>query len=205
MRRAYSVANVTDAKFKTYEFKGQWREAVGCPEKGCTWIILGPPKNGKTSTAMMATKYLAGFTRCAYDSIEEGLSLTIKKAMERVGMSDVASKVILLDKESPEELKERLSKHKSPDVIIFDSIQFGELDFKTYKELKWSFPNKTFIYVSHVDGKNPEGSVAKRIYKDAAIILRVEGFKIFPTSRYGGGAPIVINEELADAYWGLKV
>jgi nucleoside-triphosphatase THEP1 len=204
MQRAYSVSNVQEAKFQTLNFTGEWKKAVGSPELTGTWFIYGPPKNGKTSFAMKLVKYLTNFKRSAYNSVEEGLSLTIQMAMDRVNMIDVGSKLILLEKEEIEPLIERLQRHKSPDVIVIDSIQFMELKFSDYKRLKTMFPHKLFIYVSHVEGKQPEGSTAKRIWRDANVAFRVEGFKAFTTSRYGGGSEIVISEEFAKAHWGLK-
>jgi len=204
MRRAYSVSNVNDAKFHTLKFTGKWKEAVGSPELTGTWFIYGPPKNGKTSFAMMLVKYLTGFKRAAYNSVEEGLSLTIKMAMARVNMLEVGNKLILLEKEEIDDLIERLNKHKSPDVVVIDSVQFMELKFSDYKRLKETFPNKLFIYVSHVEGKLPEGNTAKRIWRDANVTFRIEGFKAFTTSRYGGGGEIVISDEFAKAHWGLK-
>lgn len=204
MRRAYSVANVKDAKFKTLEFTGKWKEAVGSPELTGTWFIYGPPKNGKTSFAMMLAKYLTGFKRVAYNSVEEGLSLTIQMAMDRVSMNDVGTKFILLDKENVEEIIERLDKHVSPAVIFIDSCQFMDLKFSEYKLLKSRYPNKLFIYISHVEGKNPEGNTAKRIWRDANVIFRIEGFTAFTTSRFGGDGNVIISEERAKAHWGLK-
>ena len=204
MRRAYSVSNVNDAKFNTLKFTGKWKEAVGSPELTGTWFIYGPPKNGKTSFAMMLVKYLTDFKRAAYNSVEEGLSLTIKIAMARVNMLEVGNKLILLEKEEIDDLIERLKKHKSPDVVVIDSVQFMELKFSDYKRLKETFPHKLFIYVSHVEGKLPEGNTAKRIWRDANVTFRIEGFKAFTTSRYGGGGEIVISDEFAKAHWGLK-
>ena len=204
MRRAYSVSNVNDAKFHILKFTGKWKEAVGSPELTGTWFIYGPPKNGKTSFAMMLVKYLTDFKRAAYNSVEEGLSLTIKIAMARVNMLEVGNKLILLEKEEIDDLIERLKKHKSPDVVVIDSVQFMELKFSDYKRLKETFPHKLFIYVSHVEGKLPEGNTAKRIWRDANVTFRIEGFKAFTTSRYGGGGEIVISDEFAKAHWGLK-
>lgn len=203
MRRAYSVANVKEAKFKTLKFDGEWAEAIGSPEMTGTWFIYGPPKNGKTSFAMKLVKYLTKFRRVAYNSVEEGLSLTIQMAMDRVQMSQVGSKVILLEKETTEELVTRLDKKKSPDIIVIDSVQFMELKFSEYKMLKERYPNKLFIYISHVEGKTPDGSTAKRIWRDANVIFRIEGFKAFTTSRYGGEGDITISEDRAARYWGL--
>ena len=82
-----------------------------------------------------------------------------------------------------------------------DSIQFLGLQFAEYKELKRMFPGKLFIWISHVEGKQPDGNTAKRIWRDANIAFRIEGFKAFPVGRYGGGAPYTISEEKAAAYW----
>lgn len=203
MKRAYSVNNVIDAKFNTLELDGVWEKAIGNPELTGSWFIYGPPKNGKTSFAMMLVKYLTKFKRAAYNSVEEGLSLTIKMAMERVNMSEVGGKIVLIEKENVDELIERLSRHKSPDIIVIDSVQFLELKFGEYKQLKAMFPHKLFIYISHVDGKIPDGLTAKKIWRDANVVFRIEGFKSFPVSRYGGGESLIISDEKAAEYWGI--
>lgn len=203
MKRAYSVANVLDAKFDTMDFDGEWRAGVGCPELCGSWIIYGPPKNGKTSCAMKLAKYLTRFARVAYNSVEEGLKLTTQNAMKRESMLEVGKRFILLDMESVEEMIVRLKKQKSPDIIIVDSVQFLELKYSEYKKLKELFPRKLFIYISHIEGKQPEGQTARKIWRDANVAIRVEGFKAFPIGRYGGGEPIVISEERAASHWGL--
>ena len=204
MKRAYSVRNVMDAKFRSLPFEGQCLEAVGAPELGGSWLVYGAPKNGKTSLALQIAKYLCKFCTVAYDSVEEGLSLSMKAAIERTGMAEVSRRFILLDKENAEELTERLARRRSPDVVVVDSVQFMGLKWSEYKALKERFPNKLFIYVSHVEGGKPEGSTAQKIWRDANVYIRVEGFRGFPVGRYGGGASIDINEEKAAAYWGLK-
>ncbi len=204
MKRALSVSNVISAKFKTLDFDGIWLQAVGTPQLTGAWFIYGPPKNGKTNFAMMAVKYLSSFERCAYNSIEEGLSLSIQLAMERVHMSDAEGRVVLLDKMEIGNLIKYLKRHKSPGVIVIDSVQFAELTFAQYKRLKDTFPNKLFIFVSHVEGKRPDGQVAKRIWRDSNVVFRVEGYRAFPIGRYGGGEHIDIWEEKADEYWGLS-
>lgn len=200
MGRAYSVRNVLEAKFETLEFDGVWKEAVGCPELTGSWIIYGAPKSGKTSFAMMLAKYLTGFGKVFYNSTEEGLSRSIQAAYERVGMIEVSGKIIL-EKEAVGEMTRRLERGKSPNVVFLDSIQFAGLDFGEYKRLKSSFPHKLFIYVSHVQGKQPEGQTARKIWRDANVSFRVEGFRAFPTGRYGGGQYIDISGEKAAAYW----
>lgn len=156
---------------------------------------------------MQLAKYLTKFGRVGYNSVEEGVSLSIQEAYNRVNMKEVAPKVLLLDKETVPELIVRLDKPKSPSIVFIDTVQFWDLKFSEYKELKSRYPHKLFIYISHQDGRNPDGHVAKRIWRDANVIFEVEGFKAFVTGRYGGNpdAEIIINEERAARYWGLKM
>jgi len=204
MARAYSVKNVYDAKFKTLPFTDEWLDAIGEPELTGSMIILGPPKNGKTSFALQFAKYLTRFSRVAYNSVEEGLSRTMQMALSRVNMIEAGTRFVLLEKEGFDELIVRLDRHKSPNIVFIDSIQFMELSFDQYKTLKSRYPDKLIVYLSHVEGGKPDGAVAKRIWRDANVVLRVEGFKMFPVGRYGGGAPIIISEQKAAEYWGLE-
>jgi len=206
MRRAYSVDNVLNAKFKTLDFTGEWADAVGSPELRGSWIVVGYIKNGKTSFTMKLCKYLTRFQHVLYVATEEGLSLSIQAAYLRNKMKEVAGKFTLIEEESVEELIDRLKRHKSPNIVVIDTVQWWDLTMKDYRRLKKEFPNKLFIYVSHTDAnrKDPDGVTAKKILRDANISWRIEGFKSFPTGRYGGGEPIVISEQLADAYWGLN-
>jgi hypothetical protein len=201
MNRSYSVHNVFDAKFRTLELDGEWKEAIGSPELSGSWFVYGPPKNGKTSFAMKLAKYLTRFRRVAYNSIEEGLSLSIKMAMKRVNMLEVGRRLVLIKKDFSE-LIAYLKQHKSPDIIVIDSVQFLELKFEEYKQLKTMFPSKLFIYISHVEGRLPDGMTARKIWRDANVVFQVEGFKGFPVSRYGGGEPVVIGVDSSAEYWG---
>jgi len=200
-KRAYSIRNILDAKFETLELEGEWKEAIGTPELTGSWVIYGPPKNGKTSFAMLLSKYLTKFRRGAYNSIEEGVGLSIKMALKRLNMIEAGGKLVFINKEIGE-LIDYLSKHKSPDIVIMDSIQFMELTFKEYKKLKSMFPHKLFIYISHIEGRQPEGLAARKIYKDANVVFKIDRFMAFPTSRYGGGKPIAIDEDKVAELWG---
>lgn len=201
--RAYSVKNVLDAKFETLPFEGKWRDATGCPELAGSWIIYGSPKSGKTSFAMMLAKYMTNFGRVFYNSIEEGLSQSVQLAYRRVGMHEVHGKIIL-EREPVDMMMERLKKNRSPRIIFFDSVQLSELKFSEYRRLKNMFANRLFVYISHVEGKQPEGVTARRIWRDANVSIYVEGFRAFPVGRYGGGQYIDIDETAAAEYWAGK-
>ena len=204
MKKALSVDNILKAKFNVMPFEGKWYDAFGCPERTGCITIYGVSKNGKTDFAMQFSKYLTNFGRVLYFSVEEGLSKTMQTTVERNKMKEVGRKFVLTGKETLDELKERLKKHCSPDFIVVDSVQFLELKFSEYKSLKAEFPNKLFIYISHEKNKFPDGSAAIKIYRDSNAVCRVEGFRAFPTSRYGGGEYINVSDKLANEYWELR-
>ena len=202
MSRAYSINNILTAKFKRLEFTGKWLDAVGRPQPTGSWFIYSEPKNGKTTFNMMISKYMTQFGRVIYLSYEEGISSTIQEALMRVNMREAGSKIVVAPGESMDELTKRLDKHRSPDYVVIDSIQFSDLSWDDYKNLKVRYPKKVFIYISHIDNGKPDGKTAVKIWRDANVIFRVEGFRAFPVSRFGGGNPIDIWPEKANEYWG---
>lgn len=210
MSRAISNINVLAARFETVEFAGEWLASFGRPELRGTWIIWGGSGSGKTTFTLMLCKYLANFGRVAYNSLEQGLSLSLQKAWERVGMGEAGNSVILLNKEELPELRARLNKRKSPEIIIIDSVQYLDgFNWASFKKLKREYPDKLFIFISQADraGKDPDGKLAGKIRYDAEIKIKVEGFKAFVTTRYEdaergeGGADFIIWEQGAAEYW----
>lgn len=210
MSRAISNINVLAARFETVEFAGEWLASFGRPELRGTWIIWGGSGSGKTTFTLMLCKYLANFGRVAYNSLEQGLSLSLQKAWERVGMGEAGNSVILLNKEELPELRTRLNKRKSPEIIIIDSVQYLDgFNWASFKKLKREYPDKLFIFISQADraGKDPDGKLAGKIRYDAEIKIKVEGFKAFVTTRYEdaergeGGADFIIWEQGAAEYW----
>lgn len=210
MGRAISNINVLAARFEVAEFSGEWLASFGRPELRGTWIIWGGSGSGKTTFTLMLCKYLTNFGRVAYDSLEQGLSLSLQKAWERVNMAEAGSNIILLDKEELPELRERLSKRKSPDIIVIDSVQYLDgFNVRALKKLKKDYPDKLFIFISQADKaeKDPDGTIAKKVRYDAEIKIKVQGYKAFVTTRYEdaergeGGADFIIWDQGAKEYW----
>lgn len=209
MSRAISNINVLAARFEVAEFSSEWLASFGRPELRGTWIIWGDSGSGKTTFTLMLCKYLANFGRVAYNSLEQGLSLSLQKAWERVGMIEAGNSVILLNKEELPELRARLNKRKSPEIIVIDSLQYlDQFTWKKFKDLKRDYPDKLFIFISQVDkAGNLADKLAVRIRFDADIKIKVEGFKAFVTTRYEdsekgeGGADFIIWEQGAAEYW----
>lgn len=191
-KRAISVNDLLNRKFKGLEFEGEWLESFGQPEITGTWLIWGNSGNGKTRFALQLAKYLSGFCKVVYNSLEEGISMSLQRAVEQVDFRKCKNNVMILDKEHIDDLIKRLAKPRSAEVVIIDSLQYTGMTYREYKTIKDRFRNKLFVFVSHAEGKMPEGRVARSVRFDANVKIWIEDYKAYPVSRYGGGKPYVI-------------
>lgn len=195
LKRALSVSDILSYNPELLDFEGEWLASFGRPELTGSWLIWGGSYSGKTRLAVKMAKYLAKFVRVAYDSLEEGLSESIKKAIREEGMSEVARNFSFLDKEPIPDLKDRLRKKKSPRVIIIDSVQYSGLTYADYVSLINEFRSKLFVFVSHADGREPKGNVAKSIRYDAFVKVSVDCYRATVMSRFGGNEPFIIYQK----------
>jgi len=202
INRARTYVDLMIQKANVLDFQGEWLRSLGKPEITGSWLIWGNSGNGKTRFALQLCKYFASFCTVAYNSLEEGDSVSMRNAIREVGMSEVKRNFLLLDQEPIEELKARLRRRKSPDVVFIDSWQYTGLNYAQYRSLRAEFRNKLFVLISHADGKNPEGRSAKSIRFDSYVKIWVEGYKALPASRYGGNEEFVIWDKGALDYWG---
>lgn len=202
-KRALSITDIENYQPRVLEFEGAWYDAIGNPELTGSWIIWGNSANGKTRLALQLAKYLAHHKKVIYNSVEEGLSLSMQKAIADTGMHDVKRNFLLLDKEPICDLKVRLRKQRSADIVIIDSLQYTGLNYDTYKNLRDEFRNKMFIFISHAEGKEPKGQVAKSVRYDAFVKIYVEGYKAMPQSRYGGGKEYIVWQKGYNEFYGL--
>jgi Predicted ATP-dependent serine protease len=207
MKQAISNKNVTNARFDVAEFSGEWRQSFGCPELRGSWLVFGSSGSGKTTFALQLAKYLAQFKKVAYNSLEQGLSYSFQRAWERVGMQDAGNKIILLEKEAIDDLRLRLSRRKSPDIVIIDSLTclpgFRKQD---YVFLMRNFTNKLFVFIAHEKNHMPDPSIAETVRRLSDVKIYVEGYKAFVTSRYTDVAEdFVIWPEGAEKYWSANI
>lgn len=200
MKRALTLNDIRNYRAKTYLLGGGFDSALGEVELTGSWIVWGGSANGKTRFALQLAKALARHVKVAYDSLEEGLSLSMRHAIEDVGFTDVKRNFVLLDGEGIRELRERLKRQRSPRVVIIDSLQYTGLTYTDYKALRDEFRQKLFVFVSHADGHNPKGAVANSVKYDAFVKVYVEGYRAYPQSRYGGNKEYVIWKEGAERY-----
>ena len=117
-------------------------------------------------------------------------------------MDEFGARFQVVDREDVESLTERLSKPKSPEFVIMDSVQVMGLSWKDYRMLRERFPRKLFVLVSQTDGKQPVGRPAKRMMFGADLKVWVEGHVAFSKGRFiGETAKYIVWQEAADTYW----
>lgn len=201
MKKALSMVDLMRKNREMYAFEGALQEAFGQPEQNGVWFIWGRSGNGKTSFVLQLCKELTRYGKVAYDSLEEGDSLTMQNALMRVGMGDVGRRFILLN-ESLKELDTRLKRRRSPDIVVVDSFQYAHIDLKQYEEFIDQHKNKLIIFVSQADGLKPWGRTAQSAMYSASLKIWVEGYRAISKGRYRGNLGYyTIWAEKAEEYW----
>jgi len=204
VKRALSYANIMDTEHKVLPFTGQWLKALGCPEMGSNWLVWGLSGSGKTRLLLEIAKYATTFGRVLYNPLETGNNYSFKLAYGAVGFADVKSRITVSDREPMKTIEKRLDMRKGADILIVDSLPYTRWKSHEYYEFCEKYKNRMIIFNTHANGKEPKGKLSEDARYHADIKIRVEGFKAFPLSRYGGeGTPITIFEKGAREYWGL--
>ena len=112
MRRALNVRDILNKKYDVFPFEGKWKDAFDTPEvRGC-WFVWGNSGNGKTSFVMQLCKELCKYDRVAFNSLEEGTSLTVQNNLRRFGMAEVSRHLAFIKEDIPT-LKIRLRRQSS--------------------------------------------------------------------------------------------
>jgi hypothetical protein len=190
--RSIGVNEFLSTTFKSYPFEGEWLDTFGEPEKNFRAIIYGKSGNGKTEFAIKWAKYMASFTKVYYNSYEQGISKSLQDALKRNNMQEVVGKIIFGNKESFDEMVDRLSKRNSPSCIFVDSRDYINMTADQFKFLVERFKNKSFIILCWEDSGKPLGNHAKAIEYMCDMKIYVREFIARPRSRFGGNKPYII-------------
>lgn len=205
MAKSLSSSQVLGIRNKTIALSGEWGACIGEMARHGVVFVWGRSGNGKTSAIMQLCRELVigQGMKGLFLSLEEGYDASIQNAIRRFGMQECKSRFQIIERLSLQELTERLSKPRSEEFVVIDSIQYLELSYKQYKALKERFRTKLFILVSHADGKHPEGRAARSILYDAGLKIWIEGYKAFSKGRYiGPKGEAVIWKKGAEEFWG---
>ncbi|GFR84400.1 DNA repair protein RadA [Elysia marginata] len=151
---------------------------------------------------MQLAKELAMTMRVGYCSFEEQGKMSMQTHMAIHHMAECGSRFRVFPDETIMDLQNRLDKRRSSEIVFIDSLQHAQMGRGQYNAFKKRYRDKLIVFVSHAEGKNPEGSLAKFIKYDATVKIWVEGFKAFAGGRVQGIKPYVIYEKEAEKYWG---
>ena len=201
-----TLKNVVDTKIPVFDFTGEWYDAFGKPQRNGVWFIYGNSGHGKTSFLLMLIKQLANFDNIIFVPYEEGnVSVALQNGINRLGLLE-ANKKVLVCTHSLEELEKRLSKRKSPEIVIIDSLDVSEIKrIKQVSELKNRFKNKTFIFTGWAAGKDPASKIGKDVLYLANQKIFVEGYRAISRGRsFGERGYLTIWEKKATEYWEFK-
>lgn len=203
MRKSLSASQVLGVRNRTLQVSEEWRGCLGeeIAREGVVFF-WGGSGNGKSSAVMSFAKMLTEHGRVLYVSREERYSLSFQNTVTRFRMTECGARFQACDDETMEQLVERLSKRRSPDFVVIDSVQVMAMTYRDFLGLKQRFPHKLFVLVSQVDGKQPDGRPAKHMMYDADLKIWVEGHTAFSKGRFiGETGSFVIWPEGADRYW----
>lgn len=203
MSRALSPTEILKMKKESFKLSPAWAAAFGSPEKVGVWFIWGNSGNGKTGFVMQLGAELSRDEKVLYVSYEEGFSLTMQNNIRRYNLTKANKRFQIVEGIPLEELSERLSKPRSPKIVIIDSFQYTQMTYKSYLKFKEAHRDKLIIFVSHADGNNPSGRSAKSVMYDATLKIWVQGYRAFSKGRFFGSQEYFsIWGEGARKYWG---
>ncbi len=60
LKRTYSVQDLQRRNFKVFDFRNEFRDSFGLPERNGAWLIWGGSGHGKTDFALQLSKYAGG-------------------------------------------------------------------------------------------------------------------------------------------------
>ncbi len=203
--RAYSPTEIERLQIPVLPLDGAWETAFGRPSRHERWFISGESTSGKSSFVMMLAKKLCEYGKVDYVSLEEGVDLSFKERIERLRMGDVAGRFRAITNLTTEELAERLSKPKSANFVIIDTVQYLNIhSFGKLKELLLDrFPRKSFIFVPQVYKGKPKGKMADAIKFDCGVKIHTQGYRAYCQGRFinEAAAYFTIWEEGAIKYY----
>ena len=200
--RAYTYNDIANKSFNVFPFTGIWGEHQGKPERAGSILIYGDSGHGKTTYALQLLKYICRFEKAFYNSVEEGMRDSFKTNLKINGLKSV-SHLYTFQSEFYDTTYQRLDRKRQPKIVFIDSAQYffrGKTELDYFKLIQ-KFSNTLFIWISHIQGNAPKGSIADAIKWDAQNIIRVEDFKAYTEkSRCGGSeiTPYIISQEKAD-------
>lgn len=207
MARALSVNELKAKKFESIRLSDPWHETLGLIPPTGIWFIWGQSGSGKTTFTLQLCKELCRYYKGIYNSLEEGISMTLQRKLRTTHMEEVNSRLAFVE-ESMDELGERMSKRMSPHFYIIDSFQSADMSLAYFKRFIKEHKNKLIIFISQIEGNKPAGRTAKKALFEASQKFYVAGFRAWNRGRSENEETkkqyYEIWPERAHAYWGKQ-
>ena len=204
----YSVSDVEALKFDPIPFGEKFANLLGAREPGGFWIVYGKSGHGKTRFALeLANEFDRLGKRVLFVSLEMGMTNILQQEMEAAGLRGGINRLMINGGMGIAELDALMKRQRGPSVVIVDSLQYWQdaynVNFEELFALKNKYRRRTFIMLSHVEGREVEGRIAYQVKRDSMVRILVEGFKAILKGRGKGGCTgeYVIWDEGAARYW----
>ena len=192
-KKSVSVHSVLGNTYKTINLAPEWRKYIGHPEENFKMIVYGESGGGKTSFVMRLCVALAELGKVYYNSIEEGEGKSIQDALKRANVAQCKPGSFMLgDRDSFEDMVEKLAQKRSAMFVVIDSLQYINLTEDQYKRLVATFPRKAFIIISWSSGPTPKGNNAKAVEYMADVKTYVSNGTAISRSRFGPTEPFEV-------------
>lgn len=190
--RNWSIKNIEDRRYDFVPFSSRFADLFGQTEATGNWIVYGKSGQGKSSFCLQLAKEFDEIgKRVLFVSLEMGDSYDFQQSLAKAGIRSGCSNILFTDSCSPADMTEYLSKQRSADVVIIDSLQYFIDLYKVraadFINLRTKFKKKIFIYISHMRGNEVDGDTAYDLKKDAFKRIHVEHFKATYIGRGNGG------------------
>lgn len=147
-----SANKLKEKKFVTLDFTEIWLDLFGLPERNFKLLITGEAKSGKSTLMLRFADYLAtNFGKVMYNSHEEGHSKTFQDRLKSNNIS--SDRLFIGHKITFEQMMDESFKRKYYHTIFIDSLQYMSLTYSQYKQLTAKYKNKSFCFISQVNGR----------------------------------------------------
>lgn len=200
--RAYTYTDIERKEFTVMPFSGKWKDHQGEPERAGSILIYGGSGHGKTTYALQYMKYLCGFEKVYYNTVEEGMKASFRRNLNLNGLQYHSDKYTF-QREFFDDTVRRLNRKRQPKIVFIDSVQYFFRGKKKsdYFDLMEMFPNTLFIWISHMQKNSPKGAIADDIKYDAQNVIKVQDFMAYvEKTRCGGNetSAYIISKEKAE-------
>lgn len=193
MGRSIGISDILRKQYKFMRLNDDWKAALGEISEPFSWLIFGKPKNGKTTFVLKFCKSMCDMGyKVYYNSMEEGDSATFQNAIRNSGLSAAnAGKFILGDRDTFQEMLEKLAKNKAK-IVVIDSRDYMKLTTDQWKKMTTAFPQKCFVLVCWEQSGKPLGKYAKDIEFMVSMVTHVRAFVATTNGRFGANLKYTI-------------